>query len=190
MPVGPSAGDAAGRRWLLAALAGSLAGDVALMFEGFFIPGLVAFLLAHLAYIRLFGRGVPWFADRRALAATLGVGGAMYAFLWTGGLPAALRLPVAAYVVVIALMAAQAIGRARTLGGSPAWTVAAGAALFMVSDSLLAINRFVSPLPLAQLGVLSTYYAAQCLIVGGWLRGQDRNETIISLPKTQQTITI
>jgi alkylglycerol monooxygenase len=92
------------------------------------------------------------------------------AVLWTGGLPAALRLPVAAYVVVIALMAAQAIGRARTLGGTPAWTVAAGAALFMVSDSLLAINRFVTPLPLAQLGVLGTYYAAQCLIVGGWLR--------------------
>jgi alkylglycerol monooxygenase len=170
MPERPSVGDGAGRRWLLAALAASLAGDVALMFPGYFVPGLVAFLLAHLAYIRLFGRDAPWFADRHALAATLGVGGVMFAVLWTGGLPAALRLPVAAYVVVIALMAAQAIGRARTLGGTPAWTVAAGAALFMVSDSLLAINRFVTPLPLAQLGVLGTYYAAQCLIVGGWLR--------------------
>jgi sterol desaturase/sphingolipid hydroxylase (fatty acid hydroxylase superfamily) len=40
-----------GRGWLLAALVGSLAGDVFLMFEGFFIPGRVAFLLAHLAYI-------------------------------------------------------------------------------------------------------------------------------------------
>ena len=148
------------------------------MFPGYFVPGLVAFLLAHLAYIRLFGRDAPWFADRRALAATLGMGGVMFAVLWAGGLPAALRLPVATYVVVIALMAAQAIGRARTLGGTPAWTVAAGAALFMVSDSLLAFNRFVTPLPLAQLGVLGTYYAAQCLIVGGWLRGQDRTNTV------------
>jgi uncharacterized membrane protein YhhN len=168
---------------LLAALAGSLAGDVALMFEGFFIPGLVAFLLAHLAYIRLFGRGVPWFADRRSLAAPLAVGATMYAVLWTGGLPAALRLPVAAYVVVISLMTAQALSRARSMGGTPAWTVAVGAALFMVSDSLLAMNKFVTPLPLAQLGVLSTYYAAQCLIVGGWLRGQDHTETAIQLPK-------
>src|SRR5690606_3819071 len=38
-----------GTRWLLAALAASLAGDVFLMFPGYFIPGLLAFLLAHLA---------------------------------------------------------------------------------------------------------------------------------------------
>src|SRR5256885_3327690 len=50
-------------------------------------------------------------------------------------------LPVAAYVLVIALMAAQALGRARHLGGQPAWTVAIGACFFMASDSLLAINR-------------------------------------------------
>src|SRR5256885_2468722 len=69
----------------------------------------------------------------------------MYAVLGQGGLPAALRLPVAAYVLVIALMAAQALGRARHLGGQPAWTVAIGACFFMASDSLLAINRFVQP---------------------------------------------
>ena len=40
--------------WLMAALVGALAGDVFLMFEGFFIPGLVAFLLAHVAYLVLF----------------------------------------------------------------------------------------------------------------------------------------
>jgi len=36
---------------------------------------------------------------------------------------------------------------------------------------LLAFNRFVSPVPAAQLWVLATYYAAQGLIVGGWVRG-------------------
>ncbi|MCY1550390.1 YhhN family protein [compost metagenome] len=40
----------------------------------------------------------------------------------------------------------------------------------MLSDTLLAINRFVSPLPMAQVWVLSTYYAAQVLIVMGILR--------------------
>ena len=150
---------------LMAALALSLAGDVFLMFPGYFIPGLVAFLLAHLAYIVLLRQGQRWFPSRRALAATLGVGAAMYAFLWQGGLPPALRAPVAAYVVVIALMAAQAIGRATVLRDRAAIGVAVGAGFFMLSDSLLAINKFVTPLPMAQAWVLGTYYAAQLLIV-------------------------
>ena len=93
----------------------------------------------------------------------------MYAFLWTGGLPPALRVPVAAYVLVIALMAAQAMGRATVLRSGPALRVALGAGCFMLSDALLATDRFVTPLPLAPVWVLSTYYAAQVLIVSGWL---------------------
>ena len=161
-----------GRLWLLAALAGSLAGDVLLLFPGWFVPGLVAFLLAHLAYLMLLRQGVGWFPSRRALAGTLGVGAAMYAFLWTGGLPTGLRVPVAAYVAVIALMAAQAIGRATVMRDTAAWTVAVGAAFFMLSDSLLATNKFAMPLPLASFWVLTSYYAAQVLIVGGWLRAR------------------
>ena len=161
-----------GRLWLLAALAGSLAGDVLLLFPGWFVPGLVAFLLAHLAYLMLLRQNVGWFPSRRALAGTLGVGAAMYAFLWTGGLPTGLRVPVAAYVAVIALMAAQAIGRATVMRDTAAWTVAVGAAFFMLSDSLLATNKFAMPLPLASFWVLTSYYAAQVLIVGGWLRAR------------------
>lgn len=153
------------KTWLLIALVCSLAGDVALMFPGYFIPGLVTFLLAHLSYIALLKQGQVWFASRRALLATLGFGAAMYAVLWVGGLPAALRVPVAAYVLVIALMTAQAIGRATMLRDPAAWGVAIGAGFFMLSDTLLALNRFVTPLPLAPLWVLSTYYAAQLLIV-------------------------
>jgi alkylglycerol monooxygenase len=167
----------AGRFWLLAALAGSLAGDVFLMLQGYFIPGLVAFLLAHVAYIVMLRQGVAWFPSRRALAATLGVGAAMYAFLWTGGLPAGLRVPVAAYVTVIALMTAQAIGRATVLRDKASTVVAVGAGCFMLSDSLLATNKFVQPLPLAQFWVLSSYYAAQILIVGGWMRGRPRPDS-------------
>ena len=160
--------------WLLAALALSLAGDVFLMFSGFFIPGLVGFLLAHLAYIALLRHDAPWFAHRTALVATLCMGAAMYVFLWWGGLPAPLRLPVAAYVLVIALMAAQALGRARILQDGAAWCVAAGACCFMLSDALLATHRFVQPLPLAQFWVLATSYAAQVLIVHGMLQGLQR----------------
>jgi alkylglycerol monooxygenase len=43
--------------------------------------------------------------------------------------------------------------------------VAVGAGFFMLSDSVLALNRFVAPLPMAQFWVLATYYTAQVLIV-------------------------
>lgn len=162
-------GTGAARRFdglLLAGLAASLAGDVLLMNPArWFVAGLVCFLLAHLAYIGLFRIGVGLFPRRGALAATLLVGAAMYAFLWQGGLPPALRVPVGFYVAVIACMAAQAIGRAAVLRDAPSRWVAVGACLFMLSDALLATNRFVSALPLAPLWVLGTYYAAQMLIV-------------------------
>lgn len=148
---------------LMAGLALSMLGDVALMFEGFFIPGLVSFLLAHLCYIAVFRQGMPWFPSKKALAATLGVGAAMYAFLLPH-LKGILPFAVAAYVVVIALMAAQAIGRATVLRDRASVGVAVGAAFFMVSDSLLATNRFAVPLPMAAFWVLGTYYVAQILI--------------------------
>lgn len=152
---------------LVAAIIFSLCGDISLMLEGLFIPGLVSFLLAHICYIALFRTDAPWFASRCALALVAAVGSAMYAYLWSHGLPAALRLPVAAYVAVIALMAAQAWGRYRTRRDASALLVAIGASFFMLSDSVLAINRFVQPLPWAAVAVLATYYAAQALIIQG-----------------------
>ncbi|MGP1628492.1 MAG: lysoplasmalogenase [Giesbergeria sp.] len=168
------------KSWLLlgSALLCSLAGDIALMLPDLFIPGLVSFLLAHLAYIALMRHGVRWFAQRSALAATLSVAAAMYVWLWQAGLPPQLRAPVAVYVLVIALMAAQAVGRAAELQTEAARTVALGACIFMVSDSVLAVNRFVQPVPMASLWVLATYYAAQFCIVHGMvqqLRGQYRD---------------
>ncbi|SDM31811.1 Sterol desaturase/sphingolipid hydroxylase, fatty acid hydroxylase superfamily [Oryzisolibacter propanilivorax] len=160
------------RHLLLAALAASLAGDVLLMLPDLFLPGLAAFLLAHLCYLRLFGSGLPWRTARGALAAVGCVALAVYALLLLGGLPAALRLPVAAYVLAIALMAARALARwrqPRAPEGSGA--VALSAVLFVLSDTLLATHRFVQPLPWAQVWVLGSYFAAQALIVHGMLRG-------------------
>ncbi len=148
---------------LVAGLAFSLLGDCLLMFPGYFIAGLVAFLVAHLFYIALFKQGQAWFPSRRSLAATLGAGLAMYVFLFPG-LNAVLKGAVAAYVVVIALMAAQAIGRATVLRDKASVLVAVGAVFFMVSDSLLATNKFAVPIPMAQFWVLGTYYMAQILI--------------------------
>ena len=156
---------------LLLALVGSLAGDLFLLREDWFVPGLASFLVAHLAYIALFARGQRWLAWRGALAATLALGGAMYALLWQAHLPAPLRLPVAVYVTVIALMAAQALSRARERGDRASRAVALGACIFLCSDAILATNRFVAPLPLAQLWVLLTYYGAQLLIACGMVAG-------------------
>jgi sterol desaturase/sphingolipid hydroxylase (fatty acid hydroxylase superfamily)/uncharacterized membrane protein YhhN len=148
---------------LLAALAFSLVGDCFLMLPGFFIPGLVSFLIAHVFYIAMFKQGVPWIPSYRALLATLGTAGAMYGFLFPS-LDPVLRVAVAAYVIVIALMAAQAIGRATWLRDKTSVAAAIGACFFMLSDSLLATNKFAVQFPMAQFLVLATYYVAQILI--------------------------
>ena len=148
---------------LLAGLGCSLIGDSFLMLPGFFIPGLVSFLVAHLFYIAMFKQGVPWIPSYRALLATLGAGGAMYGFLYSS-LDPVLRIAVGAYVIVIALMAAQAIGRATWLRDKASVIAAIGACFFMLSDSLLATNRFAVQFPMAQFFVLATYYVAQILI--------------------------
>ena len=151
---------------LVAALVFSLVGDVFLMLPGnYFIPGLASFLVAHLFYIALFCQGQKLFPSKRALLAVLTVGGVMYAIVLGGLGDPVLKIAVAAYVSVIALMAAQAIGRATVKGDAAARWVAVGACIFMVSDSLIAINKFVTPVALSSLWILGTYYAAQLLIV-------------------------
>jgi alkylglycerol monooxygenase len=155
------------------ALLFSLCGDVFLMLPGDvalwglppFILGLASFLVAHLFYIAVFRQGQAWFPNRRALWAVLAVGALMYAIVWPGLGDAVLKGAVAAYVLVISLMAAQAIGRATVHGNAAARWVAVGACVFMVSDSLIAINKFVTPVALSALWILATYYCAQILIV-------------------------
>jgi alkylglycerol monooxygenase len=158
---------------LIGALLFSLGGDVFLMLPGNvpvwglppFILGLASFLVAHIFYIALFRQGHAWFPSRRALAGVLSVGALMYAIVWPGLADPILKSAVAAYVLVISLMAAQAIGRATVQGDTAARWVAVGACVFMVSDSLIAINKFVAPVALSSLWILATYYAAQLLIV-------------------------
>jgi uncharacterized membrane protein YhhN len=150
-------------QWLLvAALAFSMIGDILLPAR--FIPGLVSFLCAHACYIALFRQDAPWFASRKALACTLGAAGLMYAVLFPN-LDPVLKIAVACYAIVIASMAAQAIGRATVLRDSNAVGVAVGACIFMLSDSILAIDKFAISVPMADFFVLATYYAAQILIV-------------------------
>jgi uncharacterized membrane protein YhhN len=160
------------RRFVLAGLWLSLVGDVALLWpQQGFVPGLVAFLIAHVLYIVAFTREHRFAAQPAALAAYALIAATILALLW-GTIPPALRIPVAAYVLALTLMAAQSaviglgaqgddVRRARGL--------MIGGALFMASDTVLAVNRFALPVPAAGLWILSTYWVAQWLIAS-WLK--------------------
>lgn len=151
------------KRLVIGALAASLVGDTLLLSPRLFLPGLVAFLIAHGFYIAAFARGVDFLPSRSALAGTAGLAGCILMFVWPG-LGSNLRAPVVVYVIVIALMAAQACGRASVLRDRAAVAVAAGALMFMISDATIALTRFSRvDWPLDQ-WTLPTYYLAQGLI--------------------------
>jgi len=155
------------RRWVRTGLVLSLAGDVFLMWPEGFLPGLIAFLLAHLAYIVAFTRTVRFAARPVAFVAYGAIAAAILWQLWPG-VPPALRLPVLAYVLCLASMAAQAavlwLASRGTAAESLARHAALGGVLFMGSDALLAFNKFSAPVPLSALWILLTYWLAQGLI--------------------------
>ena len=171
----PRGADApAMRRWVRTGLVFSLAGDVFLMWPEGFLPGLVSFLLAHLAYIVAFTRNTRFAARPVAFVAYGLIAAALLWQLWPS-VPPALRGPVLAYVVCLAAMAAQAgvlwLAARGTAAEAAARSAAFGGLLFMTSDALLAFNKFDAPIPLAALWSLSTYWLAQGLIAGS-LRGR------------------
>lgn len=156
---------------VLAAQAGSWAGDVALMREGRrpFLAGLCSFLGAHVAYVAAFrGRSsVPLLATpgrRRAVVA--GSAAALGMAVVAGREDGAIALPVAAYGSTLATMAAAAAavdpdrGRGRVL---------TGALLFLLSDSLLGARTFLvrERVPVLEGAVMATYTAAQWCIAEG-----------------------
>ena len=144
-------------------LAFSLAGDVLLIPEGFFVAGLLAFLLAHLAYLRALTTGVRFAPRRLPFAIVALAAAAIVAVLWPT-LPGGLRVPVLGYVAVLGAMCAQALARAAVLRTGASRLAAAGAVLFLASDAMLALDRFHAPLSGAPLLVLGTYWAAQLLL--------------------------
>jgi uncharacterized membrane protein YhhN len=176
----PRGADAqAVRRWVLIGLVLSLAGDVFLMWpQQGFLPGLVSFLLAHLAYIVAFTRRARFAARPLPFVLYALVAAVLLSQLWPG-VPAVLRGPVLAYVVCLAAMAAQAgvvwlVARGSD-GESLARNAAIGGVFFMASDTLLAFNKFNAPVPLSALLILATYWLAQGLIAAS-LRAPGRPE--------------
>lgn len=157
--------DAGVYRWLvLAGLAFSLAGDVFLMLpRDRFRQGLASFLVAHLFYIAAFAQGLSWTWPPASVLLVLA---ALWAVFMLVLLPGARgqRLAVAAYGLVLLLMAAAAFARAGLIGGL-AWFALAGALLFVFSDTVIGVNRFLRPFRAAEGVILGTYFPAQALIV-------------------------
>jgi uncharacterized membrane protein YhhN len=151
-------------RWLVfAALLCSLAGDLWLVFPGGFVPGLASFLVAHLLYIGAFAPGGAWDTDAWLLLLPFVFFAiVMLTYLWPH--LGRQRIPVVIYVTVIAAMGWRAAVRAG-LAPAPSGALAlAGALFFMLSDGLLAVDRFSRPFRAADAAVMTTYYAAQMLI--------------------------
>lgn len=162
------AGDSAAGRWLVVALFFGLLGDIALLGDSLsrFRAGVYAFLVGHLAYLVCFGvLGLPrpgWaWAGLAALAVALVLTrGVVPATHRLGG--AAVSVPVAVYSLVIGAMLVSA-----WFTGEP-W-VALGATVFVTSDTILAVDRFVRPVRHARLALMLTYQVGQALIVVGVL---------------------
>ncbi len=154
--------EAPAYKWLIVAgLVLCLAGDVFLMLPPrYFIAGLGSFLAGHWLYIAAFTVGGATFSWW--LLPLLLYGGIIYALLHPH--LAKMRGPVIAYIVTILLMAWQALGRWSAAATTPAFLAAIGALLFVISDSLLALDRFRQKFQAARVLVLTTYWAAQWLI--------------------------
>lgn len=142
----------------------SAGGDISLSFalhkgEKFFLAGLVLFLLAHLTYIFNFQLSAELNWDYWPVMAVLTVFAiGMAIILWPR--LGEMRLPVMVYLAVILSMGLVAcIHR----GPNPPLLIL-GAAIFMLSDSLIAIDKFLKPFPRALLYIMITYYIAQYLI--------------------------
>ncbi|MCI0709981.1 MAG: lysoplasmalogenase [Chloroflexi bacterium] len=147
--------------FIIVGLLFSVMGDVWLMLpDDRFVQGLVSFLIAHIFYIAAFSSVGDHIASLLVLIPLGAVAGSMFWYLR----PALGKylMPVLAYLLVILVMGWQSFNRLDVEAGELAAVV--GALLFMLSDSLLAINRFRQHFHLAQLLILSTYFAAQWFI--------------------------
>jgi uncharacterized membrane protein YhhN len=157
------------------ALALSSLGDILLDLDPqrLFVFGLGSFLVAHLVYIFLFvrnrRRAIPFGTPRVLLAALVLLYSAAVSS-WLLPSLGNLIVPVAIYMCAITAMVVSAI-----LVRFPNPWVVVGAILFLISDSLLAVNKFKAPIPYRDYLVWSTYYAGQYGIAIGFLSSFRRN---------------
>jgi uncharacterized membrane protein YhhN len=165
--------DSKTRRITLAALVFSLIGDILLMFtetsELYFIGGLVSFLLAHVMYVIVFLKQRHPSNSALPITIILLLYGAGIFYILKDGLND-LLIPVIIYMLVILTMAVTAFLRKGKVSKTSFNLVFLGAIFFLISDSLLALNKFYEPMASSGITVMLTYGIAQYLIVLGLLK--------------------
>jgi uncharacterized membrane protein YhhN len=131
----------------------------------FFLLGLASFFLGHSCYALAFA------INRIELTLLKVVPVIIYLIsiflILRPSLPANLYVPVLAYTLMIGLMCILGLCR-RPAGHAPLWSSlcsAFGAIVFCASDTILAYNRFVDPIPHAKYFIMFTYYLAQYILV-------------------------
>ena len=171
----------AGKKLMTAGLLCSFAGDVLLLRDqepAFFIAGLACFLLTHICYTIYFislNQGHPSLLLKKPywllIVLLYSVSLVVLLFPELGGM----KVPVLVYAVALSAMLLTAINCFYAVKPASAYLLISGASFFVLSDSLLAINRFYKPLAGAGLFIMLTYCVAQYLIVNGAIR--NRNTT-------------
>ncbi len=173
--------------WILAGLNGasfwfglgillSLVGDVLLMIslDKLFLAGLVAFLLAHIAYVIGFNIPLPVFSMWGiVLAVMIGLGGTRVIRRILAPLAARgqgrMRMPIIVYSAVISLMLLSAMMKLSdiTWDAGASVLVSVGAFLFYISDIILAWNKFVSPIQHGRIYNIAAYHLGQIALIAG-----------------------
>lgn len=144
--------------YTVAALAFCLMGDILLLREERFILGLVSFLIGHVLFILSFLSIRKWKMNWPICALLAVIAMAYFVFIYPS--LGQLQFPVLAYVVIITTMSAMGVSIFKSDPTNANRWLIVGVLLFMDSDMILAYNKFVSPIPLSSLAILSTYWIA------------------------------
>jgi uncharacterized membrane protein YhhN len=171
-------GDFPSKKFLSVALTFSWMGDVILMFadkgEIYFMLGLAAFLISHIAYIILFSKQLRINSFRNKAIFWVGITAIIVylivMLLLLSPTLGDLKVPVFIYAIVLSTMLLFAF-KGYLKWSKPASTyILLGAVIFVSSDSILAFNKFYEPIPFGSFLIMATYIIAQYLIVVGILK--------------------
>lgn len=144
---------------ILTGLIFSTIGDVFLIKDKqFFVQGLVSFLIGHICYIVAFWTNPHWLSLIFYLTYIF----FFLSILWKD--LGKLKIPVIIYSTAIALMSWMALSRTIENHNHHTFHAFLGSFMFVISDSLLAYNKFKKPFRFAHLFILGTYFLAQWLI--------------------------
>ncbi len=163
---------------LLSALVFSAAGDITLGIdiENLFILGLIFFLIAHIFYIILFFKGFKF--NKKSIPINILI--LIYAVtigLLLRNIENKYLIPVILYLLIITVMAVTASFYSTGNKYKTVYFVIIGAVLFMISDSIIAINKFLFEFPFSRPIGIITYYAAQFFIINGFIL-KDKTENL------------